>query len=145
MEPGLKESFIGVNVADSRDHSLIEQNRLQRSSGAGELAVPVSCVHFERFRTQTSFVKESPQGPRLDHRGLAKTAHIPKTELVKALIEIEDQMSVPRNRLRGGENPQLPRHTEMHEKTDRRVQGDNDPLSSPFNRLNTGALQMPAP
>jgi hypothetical protein len=120
VQSRFEEGFIGINVADACNDALIEQDRLQRSPRRSEPLVPVSGVQMERFRTQVCLLEKSAQGRGFNDRGLAEATHIPKAEL-PAAIEIEDQMSMPGNRCGRGENPQLTRHTKMHEQADRRV------------------------
>jgi len=101
--PGAEERFIGVDVPDAADESLVQQQRLDAGSAAAKIAGEVQSGDLERLRAEAAHAS----GEILVHLNGAELAAVVKLE--HAAVQREDGVGVFARRAASSRRPVMPR------------------------------------
>ena len=116
MQPRLEQRLIGVDVADAGHDALVEQHRLEAAVGPAQLLAPFRGVDVGRLRSQAKCVKELPQRVGVaKQRHAAETTHIAETQLLAAILQVEQKVRMIRRRLRAGRDGELSGHAQVED------------------------------
>src|SRR5712671_2583089 len=114
MNPGSPQTFVRINISDSPQHALIQQQRLDM------------CLPRTNARRKLLRAHQQRLGPKccqlLRQQLRSKIGHAPKAPRVRvaqltSIIKLEPYVRVLRARLRSPTRRKLPSHSQMHQRS----------------------------
>ncbi len=137
MDPGGKESLVGINISDPGDQRLVEEGRLNRAPRLREAFCQLMRADRQGFRAHSAAaIQTFPKPP-----DSAEAARIAESQL-SAGAEIDQQMRVRGLRSAGTlSDGQLAAHPQMNVELFPVVEGKNDAFSPAIDLLHRSSLQ----
>jgi hypothetical protein len=131
VNPGRKQDFVGIDVADSRDHVLVEQQGLDPAPAAGKERPETVGIQLQGLPTQPAQFHRLGRLRGDEHTDETEFPHIPEAEVPAGLKKIDNQIRVLIGRHLLGTNLQPARHLEMKKKAQVSRTIDQDHLAPP--------------
>jgi len=91
MDPGIEENFVGIDVADSGDRSLVEKNGLDAPFPSGKDGREFLEPDFERLGTESGQFPATDGGIAVDKDAEAEFPDVVETQFVGAVPEPQDK------------------------------------------------------
>ncbi len=117
MKPGFVKDFVGIDVADTREHPLVEEETLEPAAPAPEPLEKNRLVQLQRFRTEKAKLPGPLRIRRPHNPDEPELADIPVTEFPRAAFEAKDKMRMLVGRGIPEAEDKLPGHLEMDDES----------------------------
>jgi len=129
MNPGLEKDLIGVDIADSGEDPLIEEERLDTTAPSVEKLEEGSPVKLQGLRAKAAELGRPLRRSSLEEPEKPKFSHVPEAELSLGLFKINNEMGVFVAGITFPTEQQLTRHLEMEKETQASARIEADELA----------------
>ena len=120
MKPAAVEDLVGVDVADTGEHRLVHQQRLESPATTPQRCLDLGEGCIERVRSEV--MRVDPRFGRLGEPDPAETSGVVQDEMT-AVGEVDDEAREPGHRRIGVDGDRRPGHPEVQNEPDARVVG----------------------
>ncbi len=129
MDPGLEKDLVGIDIADSSDDPLIEEQRLDATAPSFEKLKEGSPVKLQRFGAEAAELGRSLCLSSLKEPEKPKFSNVPEAELLLGLFEKDDEMGVFVAGITFSAEKQLACHLEMEKESQSSARIEADQLA----------------